>query len=250
MVLENTSSLDEKGNDVFGDQQIDRRMFAMGAAASLFAGVGLQSEALAQSAYLHPLRGDDGKRVVNYRLPSQLSVQNIPGVIWVGSRTPDVVIAKFFDFNCPYCHRAMADLAKMMRRDKNLRVGLVNNAVLSPGSFLAARVQQSVMRLRGPRAAYTFTQRLLRRRGRKDGRMALAEAAKLGLKRAAVEKSANSDVVGKVLVRQMRLAESLAFVATPSFIVHGVGILGYPGPNTMTKMIADIRKCDKVMCRS
>jgi len=227
---------------------LDRRTFATGLIAGLARGLTVGAPASAQSAYLYPLKGDDGKRVVNYRLPSQLSVHDIPGVLWVGSRTPDVVIAKFFDFNCPYCHRAMADLARMMKRDKNLRVGLVNNAVLSPGSFLAARVQQSVMRLRGPRTAYAFTQRMLRRRGRKDGLVALGEARKLGLSRADVEKSADSDAVGRVLVRQMRLAQSLGFVATPSFIVHGIGILGYPGPRAMAKMVASIRKCDKPAC--
>ena len=227
---------------------ITRRLFTAGALASLFAPGSFSLEAQAQTSQLYPLKGDDGRPVINYRLPSRLSVHDIPGVIWVGSKTPDVLLTKFFDFNCPYCHRAMADLAKMLQRDKNLRIGLVNNAILSPGSFLAARVQQSVMRLRGPHAAYMFSNRLLRRRGQKDGLVALAEAQKLGLKRAVVEKSANSDAVGNTLVRQMRLAESLGFVATPSFILNGVGILGYPGPKAMAKIIAAVRSCDKLVC--
>ena len=227
---------------------MDRRSFTTSALASLFTSIALGGETQAQTSHLYPLKGDDGRPVVNYRLPSQLSVHDIPGVIWIGSRRPDVLLTKFFDFNCPYCYRAMRDIAVMIKRDKNLRVGLINNAMLSPGSFLAARVQQSVMRLRGPKTAYTFSRRLLRRRGQKDGLVALAEAKKLGLKRSDLEKSANSDLVGNVLVRQMRLAESLGFVATPSFILKGVGILGYPGPRAMTKMIAAVRKCDKLIC--
>lgn len=229
---------------------LDRRTFTTAAMAGLLAAATAGPDAQAQASYLYPLKGDDGRPVVNYRLPSELSVHNIPGVIWIGARRPDVLMTKFFDFNCPYCHRAMNDVAKMVARDKNLRVGLVNNAVLSPASFLAARVQQSVMRLRGPRQAYIFSRRLLKRRGTKDGLAALAEAKRMGLKRAEVEKSANSDVVGKVLVRQIRLAQSLGFVATPSFILNGVGILGYPGPRAMRRMIAEIRKCDKLICSS
>lgn len=54
--------------------------------------------------------------------------------------------------------------------------------------------------------------------------------------------------VRETLGRQMRLAGSLGLVATPSFVVGGATVLGFPGPKALAGMVADVRRCGEISC--
>ena len=192
--------------------------------------------------------GDDGKRVANYRLPSELSLTGLPGVIWAGSGSADVILTEFFDYNCPYCATATPDLDALVTNDSNFRLGLVNNAIIGLGSVQSAKVQQAVVKLYGPKRAYEFHKAMFAHHGANDGPVALEIAQSLGMDRAKIEEAADSEIISSVLKRQVKLASGLGFYATPSFMLNGVGILGYPGPQCTGRMIAAVRKCDKLAC--
>jgi protein-disulfide isomerase len=226
---------------------IDRRNFLQ-AGAGLVASSLMGVPATAQDSRPYDLVGDDGKRVANYRLPSELSLTGLPGIIWTGSTAPDVVLAEFFDYNCPYCRKAAADLDALVAKDSTLRLGLVNNAIIGLGSVQAAKVQQAVLKLYGPKRAYDFHKAMFAHRGGNDGPIALQIAQSLGMDKAGIEAEADSEIIASVLKRQVKLASGLGFYATPSFILNGVGILGYPGPQSTGRMIAAARKCDKLAC--
>jgi protein-disulfide isomerase len=194
------------------------------------------------------LIGDDGKRVANYRLPSELSLTGLPGITWVGSASPDVTLVEFFDYNCPYCRKAVPDLDALAAKDGNFRLGIVNNAIIGLGSVQSAKVQQGVLKLYGPQRAYDFHKAMFAHRGGNDGPVALQIAQSIGLDRASIEAAADSETISSVLKRQVKLASDLGFYATPSFMLNGVGILGYPGPQSTGRMIAAVRKCDKLAC--
>lgn len=226
---------------------IDRRNFLQtgsGLLASSLAAV----PAAAQDSRAYDLIGDDGKRVANYRLPSELSLTGLPGIIWTGSAAPDLVLAEFFDYNCPYCRKAAADLDAIVAKDGSFRLGLVNNAIIGIGSVQSAKVQQAVLKLYGPKRAYDFHNAMFAHRGANDGPLALELAQSLGLDRDTIEAAADGDDVSSVLKRQVKLASELGFYATPSFMLNGVGILGYPGPQSTGRMIAAVRKCDRLAC--
>ncbi len=59
-------------------------------------------------------------------------VETLPGVVWTGSATPGVTLIEFFDYNCPYCRKAMPDIHALVRSTPDLRVGLVNNPIYCP----------------------------------------------------------------------------------------------------------------------
>jgi protein-disulfide isomerase len=230
-----------------GPVLIDRRQVLQtgsGLLVSPLAGL----KAAAQDSRAFELIGDDGKRVANYRLPSELSLTGLPGIIWTGSATPDVVLAEFFDYNCPYCRKATGDLDAILSKYSSFRLGLVNNAIIGLGSVQSAKVQQAVLKLYGPKRAYDFHKAMFAHRGANDGPLALELARSLGLDREKIEAAADGDDVSSVLKRQVKLASDLGFYATPSFMLNGVGILGYPGPQSTGRMIAAVRKCDKLAC--
>jgi len=220
--------------------------FAALAGASALADLSLAVHAQSQNAI--DLTGDDGKPIVNFRVPVELSTEGLPGIVWAGSSTPDVILIEFFDYNCGFCHRAAGELDAILKSDKNVRLGLVNNAIIGLPSVLAARVQQGVLKLSGPQKAYEFHKAMFAHHGTKDGLVALDIAKKLKLDAKAIEEAADSETVYSVLYKQMKLASELGFRATPSFLVKNVGLLGYPGEKSLGKMIAALRSCDKLAC--
>ena len=196
----------------------------------------------------YPILSDAGASISNFRIPPELDPSTLPGIIWKGSKDADVVLYEFFDYNCAFCKKAAREIETLGMKDAGLRIGLVNNAILSIGSIQAAKVQQAVLKLRGPRAANDFHLRMFGKRGQSDGASALGVAKELGLDAHNVEEVADSPIVAEVLSRQAQLATSLGMSMTPSFVIAGVGILGWPGANTLGSIISSVRKCDRPVC--
>ncbi len=225
---------------------LDRRDFLV-VSAAMAGGIG---RAGAQAEGWYPIKSDDGKPVENLRLPVELflEVDALRGLIRLGSGTPDVTVVEFFDYNCPFCRKAAKDLEAMVGADKGLRIGLVNNPILSPQSKEAAQIELAVMKHRGPGPAYEFHKRLYRVPGKIDGQKAIAVALEVGMSRDDIERSAAAPDVAEALRRQLELAASLGFAATPSFLVAGAGVLGYPGPRSLAGIVAAVRKCGAIAC--
>jgi protein-disulfide isomerase len=112
----------------------------------------------------------------------------------------------------------------------------------------AAKVELALSRLGRPASVYRFHRRLFERRGTIDGARALEVADELGAPRAKVEELAASAEVNGMLAEQMRLAASLGFAATPSFLISNTGVLGYPGPKALKRVVDAVRRCDRVSC--
>jgi hypothetical protein len=70
----------------------------------------------------------------------------------------------------------------------------------------------------------------------------------MGFDRKLLESTGDGPATGDILRAQVGLASSLGFVATPSFMIAGMGILGYPGPKAMGRIVASVRQCEKVAC--
>lgn len=226
---------------------VSRRLL-IAAGASLAAGLGRAS---AQSyGQRVAVTGDDGRAVANAILPGEITGQipGLRGVTYAGPREAGTTLYEFFDFNCPYCRKAAADVAALHDSDAELRIGLVHNPILSPQSAQAAKVMLAVQRKLGAQAAWGFYHTLLGKPGRIDGPGALAAASALGVPQAELEEIADSEEVRAALKSQMRMAADLGLYATPSYVVGNSGILGHPGARSLAKMIASVRRCDRLAC--
>jgi protein-disulfide isomerase len=227
---------------------IGRRSLLGGLAAAL--GTGLTRAFAQDVGQWFPLVGDHGRPVANLRLPVELTseVDDLPGAIWLGSESRALTLVEFYDYNCPYCRTAVRDIHALMQDEPELRVGLVNNPILSEQSVEAAKVELVLSRLGRPTAVYGFHRRLFERRGTIDGAKALEVADELGAPRGKVEELMGRRDVQDMLSTQMRLAASLGFAATPSFLAAGAGVLGYPGPNALRSIVDAVRRCDRIAC--
>ena len=65
----------------------------------------------------------------------------------------DATIVEFFDYNCPYCKRAMPEVNALMAEDTNVRLVLREWPILSEGSAFAARAALASRRDRSTRTA-------------------------------------------------------------------------------------------------
>ena len=193
---------------------------------------------------------DSGRPVSNLRLPVELTdeIELLRGVIWMGANEPDVTLVEFYDYNCPWCRKAAGDLRRLVVEMPGLRVGLVNNPILSPGSAQAAKVEIALVKTQGRAAAARFHETLFAKRGPIDGSRALDVAQALGHSRREVEAAADEADVAEALAVQMGLAASLGMSATPSLVMGGTGVLGYPGPKTLARMAATVRTCGQIVC--
>src|ERR1700710_1360935 len=67
------------------------------------------------------------------------TIFNSPRGVTLGNKDGDVTFVEFFDYNCGYCKRAMADMLDLMKTAPKLKVVLKEFPVLGPGSVGAAQ---------------------------------------------------------------------------------------------------------------
>src|ERR1700740_724092 len=124
------------------------------------------------------------------------AIFNSPRGVTLGNRDGDVTFVEFFDYNCGYCKRAMADMLDLLKNDPKLKVVLKEFPVLSDESVEAAKVAVAVrMQDPGGKKYLDFHQKLLGGHGKADKARAMAAAKDAGLDMARIEKDLTSPEV-------------------------------------------------------
>ena len=177
------------------------------------------------------------------------SIFTSPRQVTLGNAQGDVTVVEFFDYNCGYCKRAMADMLDLMKNDSKIKFVLKEFPVLGEGSVQAAQVAAAV-RMQdktGGKKYLEFHQKLLSGRGPADKTRALAVAKEVGLDVARIEKDIAGDEVKATLEESFKLAEALGLNGTPSYVVGTDVVIGAVGANTLKEKINSAR-CGKATC--
>src|SRR3954454_13562898 len=172
-----------------------------------------------------------------------------PRQITLGNPQGDVTVVEFFDYNCGYCKRAMADMTDLMKGDSKLKFVLKEFPVLGEGSTQAAQVAVAV-RMQdktGGKKYLEFHQKLLGGRGQADKARAIAVAKEVGLDMARLEKDMASDEVKETLQESFKLAEALGLNGTPSYVVGSDVVIGAVGLPALKERVNTAR-CGKATC--
>ena len=198
----------------------------------------------------YPIKADDGEIIANHRVPAELEAQieKLPGIVVVGNPRGVVTLNEFYDVNCPFCRKASADLDKLIKTKRELRLVLVPYPVLGIPSILGTRVELAVLRLSSPQTFYKFHRLLDETRGVVEGNRALAVAKAVGLDSKKVLEVANENALAEVMTQHAQLGSELGLQATPGFVIKGVAINGYPGPQALARLIDAVARCDAVIC--
>ncbi|MEI8144900.1 MAG: DsbA family protein [Alphaproteobacteria bacterium] len=221
------------------------RRTLIGASTAMLAG----APALAQESW-YPLTSADGREIVNFRVPVELETElsELDNVFSSGSERADVTLIEIFDSNCPWCRRAAADMRALALADIDLRITYVNAPALGLGSFQAAKVEYAVKKVAGAQKCLSFHHAFMSLRGPLDGVRALGIAKDMGLNAAEIEEIADDPATGAVIRDAARLARALNLAATPSWLIAGTAIIGYPGRPALEAIVRDVRQCDKPVC--
>jgi protein-disulfide isomerase len=176
------------------------------------------------------------------------AIFNSPRGVMLGNKDGDVTFVEFFDYNCGYCKRAMADMLDLMKSDPKLKVVLKEFPVLSPGSVEAAQVAVAV-RMQDPsgKKYLDFHQKLLGGRGPADKAHALAAAKEAGLDMAKLEKDLASPEVKATIEENFKLAESMGMNGTPSYVIGKQVVVGAIGVDGLREKIG-LARCGKATC--
>ncbi len=105
----------------------------------------------------------------------------------LGNPQGDVTMVEFFDYNCGFCRKALADKIELMKADPKLRLVLKEFPVLGEGSTQAAQVAVAV-RMQdktGGKKYFEFHQKMFASRGQIDKARALAVVKRDRLRRRA-----------------------------------------------------------------
>jgi protein-disulfide isomerase len=166
----------------------------------------------------------------------------------LGNPKGDVTMVEFFDYNCGFCKRAMADMMELLKDDPKLRIILKEFPVLGPGSVEAAKVAVAVrMQDKTGKKYLDFHQKLLGGRGQADKARALAVAKEVGMDMKRIDADLASDEIKLSVEESLKLAETLGLNGTPSYIIGSDVVIGAVGLDALRTKISTAR-CGKATC--
>lgn len=165
-----------------------------------------------------------------------------------GNPNGNVTLVEFFDYNCGYCKRGLADILNLLDKDKNLRVIIKDFPVLGPGSLEAATVAVAVKQQLDGEKFLEFHKTLLSTRGPVAKDRALEVAQQSGVDMAKL----NADIAGKtvrsIVTESLKLGDSLGISGTPSYVLGSELVVGAVGYDALRQKIESVRKCGQTVC--
>lgn len=147
-----------------------------------------------------------------------------PNAPVLGNPEGDVTVVEFFDYNCPYCRRSMPELTGLLESDENVRLVLREWPILSEGSDFAAR---AALAAREQGMYQEMHEALMALQQPAEEVSVLRVAEELGLDVDRLKSAMESPEIEEHIATSMRLAETLGFSGTPSFVIGDQPIAGY-----------------------
>ncbi|MCF1506004.1 DsbA family protein [Afifella sp. H1R] len=147
-----------------------------------------------------------------------------------------VTLVEFFDYNCPYCRKAIPVLAEAEEANDELRVVYKEFPILGPGSEFAARAALASQK----QGRYEpFHEAMMAYSGSIDESSTLEIAAQVGLDVEQLKQDMQDPQIEEAIGRNLALAQALRITGTPTFIVGDEIVRGLVDAATLQEIIAD-----------
>ncbi|WP_342069946.1 DsbA family protein [Yoonia algicola] len=164
-----------------------------------------------------------------------------PNAPFVGNPDAGTVIVEFFDYNCPYCKRAAADVKALIAADDDVRVVYREWPILGEGSVLASR---AALAARNQGKYEEMHWGLMEMRGRAEEASILALARSIGLDVEQLRVDMQSDEVNSHIAASDQLAQNLGFTGTPAFVIGDALVPGAIPLAELQQYIAEARAAE------
>lgn len=168
-----------------------------------------------------------------------------------GNPEGDVTVVEFFDYNCSFCRRALADMNAILEEDPDIRFAMKEFPILGAESIAAHRVAIAFKSLK-PERYEEFHAALLGSDVRADEAVAVAVARELGVDEAELRSAMESEAVQSQTDAAIReayeLAENLNITGTPSYVIGDEVVFGALGADVLREKIENVRNCGSADC--
>jgi len=144
------------------------------------------------------------------------TLENDPNAPVLGNPDGDVTVVEFFDYNCPYCRRVKPEMEALLAADPNVGVVYREWPILGDGSVFAAR---AALASRNQGKYEEFHWAMMQLKERAEEASILRTAEDIGLDVAQLRRDMNGPEIEEHIQTSMRLAQSLGFSGTPSFVI-------------------------------
>jgi protein-disulfide isomerase len=171
-----------------------------------------------------------------------------PQNVVLGNPKGNVTLVEFFDYNCGFCKRGLADLLNLLDTDKDLKVVLKDYPILSPGSIEAATVALAVKEQLAAEQFLEFHKTLMLTRGPVGKDRALEVAKASGADMTKLEVAMARPALRASLAENLRLGDTLGISGTPSYVLGEDLVSGAVGYDTLKAKVDALRKCGQTTC--
>lgn len=175
-------------------------------------------------------------------------IYNSPDGFVIGNPKGAITLVEFFDYNCGYCKRALDDLDRLMKDNKDLRVILRDFPILSPNSVQASIIAVAAHEQFPGEKFWDFHRKLLATKGMVGKEQALDVAKSMGADMDKLAKDAAKPEVRTAIQGSDEVAKGLSLNGTPSYILGDDVLIGAVGFDEINGKIGNVRKCGKVLC--
>lgn len=165
----------------------------------------------------------------------------------VGNPAGKVTVVEFFDYNCGYCKRAMADMDALVDQDTDVRFVLKEFPILGPDSQ-KAHVVSMAFRTLYPENYGEFHRELLNGPGRADETKAMRIALELGGDEATIRQEMQNPEIQTAFAKTYELANALSITGTPSYVVGDEVVFGALGLDVLTEKVTNFKSCQSTVC--
>lgn len=194
-----------------------------------------------QAALESKMEKEQTEKLKAFMSENAKTIYRSPNASVAGDPEGDITVVEFFDYNCGYCKRGMADIQKLIEKDKRVRVVFKELPILSKGSEEAARAALAAKR---QSKYWEFHQAMLSNKGQANEASSLKAADALGLDMAKFKADMKSNEVAEELDQMKALAKKMGISGTPHFLVGDRSIPGAPEDlhSQLENLVADFRK--------
>lgn len=189
---------------------------------------------------------EDGRRKQVIASATDDLLRNINDPV-LGNPAGDVTVVEFFDYNCGFCKRAMADMNAVIAADPNVRFVLKEFPILGEDSQAAHMVALAFNRLM-PQHYARFHEQLMTTSGRANERTAIDIAVALGADEAALRAEMENPLNISSIENTYLLAEALGITGTPSYVIGTELVPGALGAQALRDMVDKTRACGETTC--
>ncbi len=166
----------------------------------------------------------------------------------IGNPNGKTTIVEFYDYNCGFCKRAMADMQGLVQSDPDLRFVLKELPILGPDSQRSHVVAQAFHRLM-PQKYNEFHFAMMGSEGRATEDSAIQLAVSLGADEAALRAEMEKPEIVAAFQKSFELADKLSITGTPSYVIGDEVVFGALGEELLRQKIAAARSsCQTAAC--